>query len=98
MTQIGREHPNPDNIPHLSSSPHNGNGTEHRGSISGIQAPNLPPPSNGAVNSGSPVKESSYLAREATNAGDANEQSQEDAKSLSISPPPKTEGVPIPGQ
>ncbi|KAF2840541.1 Endosulfine-domain-containing protein [Patellaria atrata CBS 101060] len=52
VTQIGREHPVPENIPH-STSPHNSNG--------GI---NLPAPhTSGHGQSGSPVKESSFLHR-----------------------------------
>jgi len=50
-TQIGRDHPNPETIPHLSSTP--------------VQqtTPNLAPP-QGQNHSGSPVKESSILQRE----------------------------------
>ncbi|KAF2759461.1 Endosulfine-domain-containing protein, partial [Pseudovirgaria hyperparasitica] len=62
VTQIGREHPVPENIPH-SSSPHNGPGSGAQGSISGI---NLPAPAPGSTpgQSGSPVKEGSFLHRE----------------------------------
>ncbi|KAF2142618.1 uncharacterized protein K452DRAFT_195315, partial [Aplosporella prunicola CBS 121167] len=54
VTQIGREHPVPENIPH-SSSPHNGAGA-------GGNA-NTPTPHNGGQSS-SPVKENTFLHRE----------------------------------
>lgn len=56
VTQVGREHPVPENIPHGTNSPH---GPNSPGGMS------LPPPGvniNGL--SGSPVKESSFLHRE----------------------------------
>ena len=54
MTQVGREHPVPENIPH-SSSPHILNGNH-------ILNPVLGPGKLG--HAGSPVKESSYLQQE----------------------------------
>lgn len=61
VTQIGREHPVPENIPHASASPHN----QHNGSISA--SPGTIPGQNlaGALaRGGSPVKEGSGLQRE----------------------------------
>lgn len=75
-TDVGREHPVPENIPHLSTSPSAGSGPHERGSISGpiggiglntavTGGPTLAPPGvHGAVQSGSPVKEGSWLQRE----------------------------------
>lgn len=99
VTQIGREHPNPESIPHLSSSPHdpNGNGPgQHRGSISG--GPTLPTPSHSQSGaSGSPIKEGSYLARE-TSADDIPDTEEAvDDKLESVSPPSQQGAVPIRG-
>ncbi|KAI9815007.1 MAG: hypothetical protein M1827_002850 [Pycnora praestabilis] len=89
VTQIGSQHPLPENIPHLSSpSPNttstNGNGNSH--------------PQGQGGSSGSPVKESSFLHRE-TSVDDAEEDEdkkrQEAMEDDSISPPPVKEGVPI---
>lgn len=60
VTQVGREHPVPENIPHSSSPAHN----LHNG------VPVLSPPGSGLVGggapgqNGSPVKEGSFLQRE----------------------------------
>ncbi|KAI9697002.1 MAG: hypothetical protein M1836_004963 [Candelina mexicana] len=91
VTQMGTQHPLPENIPHLTSpgpnnNSTNGNGNGHgHGSISqGGQA-------------GSPVKEASFLHRE-TNIDDAVEEDKKPGKNEvegSISPPPVKEGVPI---
>ncbi|KAF2220158.1 camp-regulated phospho protein/endosulfine conserved region-domain-containing protein [Elsinoe ampelina] len=86
VTAIGREHPSPDTIPHLSSSnPHNGTG-----------GPILQPTqSHGQA--GSPVKESSILQRGVS----VDEQDGEEAKddldrnAEAVSPPPHVQGVPI---
>ena len=78
---MGTQHPLPENIPHLSSSGSNGsncisNGNGH---------------SNGGQ-SGSPVKESSFLHRE-TSVDDQAPKAETNEKS--ISPAPMNEGVPI---
>lgn len=85
VTAIGREHPSPDSIPHLSSSnPHNGN-------IPTLQ------PSQSQGHSGSPVKESSILQRGVS----VDEQDGEtmkddlDRQAEAVSPPPQVQGLPI---
>ncbi|MCJ1485764.1 hypothetical protein MMC06_005939 [Schaereria dolodes] len=84
VTSIGSQHPLPENIPHLSSpSPNNasiGNGNGH-----GVQQQN--------GQSGSPVKESSFLNRETS--VDDQDSGPKEAEDNSISPPPVREGVPI---
>jgi len=81
---VGSQHPLPENIPHLSSSNpaqgHNGN--------SSVNA-------NGVAQSGSPVKEGSFLARE-TSADDLEENDKSNNRhASSISPPTVKEGIPI---
>lgn len=87
VTQIGSQHPNPENIPHLTS-PSNGNvtGTAH-----------MVHQGHGAQ-SGSPVKESSFLHRETSiNDQDDNAGMEEkDQMEASVSPPLVKDGVPIP--
>ncbi|KAF2461497.1 camp-regulated phospho protein/endosulfine conserved region-domain-containing protein [Lineolata rhizophorae] len=66
VTQIGREHPVPENIPH-STSPHNSNPTHPPGHpAAGGNQPHLVPNqnTNGSVHGTSPVKEGSFLQRE----------------------------------
>jgi hypothetical protein len=77
VTQIGREHPVPENIPHSSTSPHN----HHNGSISSASPGTVP--AGHLARGGSPVKEGSYLQRE-TSASDieAEEDTQNDKPSL----------------
>lgn len=84
VTEIGSQHPNPENIPHLSS-PGTGSGV-----IPGHGS------SSHGVPSGSPVKESSYLHRETSINDDEESPTAEDPTlSGSVSPPPTTRGVPI---
>lgn len=81
---VGSQHPLPENIPHLSSS-NPSQGHNSNGSIG----------SNGAMQSGSPVKESSFLARE-TSAEDLEEGDKPTNRhTSSISPPTVKEGIPI---
>ncbi|MCJ1361553.1 hypothetical protein MMC16_000653 [Acarospora aff. strigata] len=88
VTSIGSQHPLPENIPHLASpGPHpNGanNGNGHP--ANGPQGPQ----------SGSPVKESSFLHRE-TSVDDQENQGQRTSERAegSVSPPAVKEGVPI---
>ncbi|KAI9790855.1 MAG: hypothetical protein M1833_001738 [Piccolia ochrophora] len=98
VTQIGREHPLPENIPHLTSpSPGaggntNGNPLNNGGSMPGSSG-----------QSGSPVKEASFLHRETSvDDQDDDEGQQQDAERGhgadgmgSVSPPTVKEGVPI---
>jgi len=86
---VGSQHPLPENIPHLSSPSvgsasqgGSGNGNVHLGGTGGTQ-------------SGSPVKESSFLNRETS----ADELEAREKTGLrvneSVSPPPMKEGIPI---
>ncbi|KAI9841703.1 MAG: hypothetical protein M1837_000435 [Sclerophora amabilis] len=87
VTQIGSQHPLPENIPHLSSpgaSNGNGNGNATQG-----QSQSGP--------SGSPVKESSFLYRQTSIDDQEDGKKQEESQSAddSVSPPPAKEGMPI---
>jgi len=89
---VGSQHPLPENIPHLSSpgvgsanQGGSGNGNIHSGS--------------GGMQSGSPVKESSFLNRE-TSVDELEEKENMKGKPEergvgSVSPPPMKEGIPI---
>jgi len=77
VTQIGREHPVPENIPHSSTSPHN----HHNGSISSASPGTVPAGHLGR--GGSPIKEGSYLQRE-TSASDID--AEEDAEAQKQNP------------
>lgn len=83
VTTIGSQHPLPENIPHLASpgpgSATNGNGNGSVGAIPGGQ-------------SGSPVKESSFLQR--SESVDEGTSPKKDIQDASTSPQAK-EGVPI---
>jgi len=85
---VGSEHPLPENIPHLSSPGVNGpNGGSGNGNVGGA----------GGAQSGSPVKESSFLNRE-TSIDELEEKSKVTGSSRmaeSVSPPPMKEGIPI---
>ncbi|KAI9680557.1 MAG: hypothetical protein M1817_003997 [Caeruleum heppii] len=87
VTEMGTQHPVPENIPHLTSpGPHttNGNGNGVPGHGQGGQ-------------SGSPVKESSFLHRE-TSVDEQDKDAGKEGKGIlenSVSPPPAREGVPI---
>ena len=84
VTTIGSQHPLPENIPHLTSpgptSSTNGNGN---GSGNGVPVP--------GAQSGSPVKESSFLHR--SESVDEGTGPRKDNEESSASSPPK-EGVP----
>ncbi|KAI9753243.1 MAG: hypothetical protein M4579_005256 [Chaenotheca gracillima] len=94
VNQIGSQHPSPESIPHLSSpgtnngmNPGNGNGHAHgQGPIPSGQ-------------SGSPVKESSFLYRQTSvddqEDGSAEQQVERQRTEDSVSPPPAKEGMPI---
>jgi hypothetical protein len=90
VTQMGTQHPVPENIPHLSSPTAN-----HGGSLNGNGS--LPGHGSGGQQSGSPVKESSFLHRE-TSVDDQDNDATADRQGLansSVSPPVIKEGVPI---
>jgi len=84
LTAIGREHPSPDTIPHLSSSNPNGQP--------------LLQPTQSQGHSGSPVKESSILQKGINVDEQDGEAAKDelDRRAEAVSPPPHTEGVPIP--
>lgn len=86
---VGSQHPLPENIPHLSSpgvgsasQGGSGNGNIHPGGVAGLQ-------------SGSPVKESSFLNRETS--VDELDEKENKAERMNdrVSPPPAKEGIPI---
>ncbi|KAH8821011.1 camp-regulated phosphoprotein/endosulfine conserved region-domain-containing protein [Xylogone sp. PMI_703] len=83
---VGSQHPSPENIPHLSSQ----NSFNPTQGLSGNGNINV----NG-LQSGSPVKESSFLARETS--ADELEENDKTANrhAASISPPAVKEGIPI---
>ncbi|GAB7346577.1 hypothetical protein MBLNU457_5765t1 [Dothideomycetes sp. NU457] len=83
VTAIGREHPSPNTIPHLSSS--NPAGT-----------PSLQP-TQSQGHAGSPVKESSILQRGISVDEQEAEVPKDDLdrRAEAVSPPPQVEGVPI---
>jgi len=85
---VGSQHPLPENIPHLSS-PGIGNASQGGSGNSNIQL------GSGGAQSGSPVKESSFLNRE-TSVDDAEESEPTTQRNMdSVSPPPAKEGIPI---
>ena len=99
VTSVGHEHPQPENIPHLSSPVGNGssNGHSHSGSVSGSVSGSISGGLPGAT-SGSPVKESSFLQRE-TSADEPNILGPKSPKSPenrgAPTSPPSERAVPI---
>ena len=97
VTSIGREHPLPENIPHLTSPGPNGttnpiNSGANGGSLSGASGGSFP-----GASSGSPVKESSFLYRETSvdepsTLSPKNPGSPENKETVS---PPAKEGVDV---
>jgi len=83
VTAIGREHPSPNSIPHLSSSNPAG-------------PPSLQP-TQSQGHAGSPVKESSILQRGISVDEQEGEAPKDDLdrRAEAVSPPPHVEGVPI---
>jgi len=99
---VGTEHPLPENIPHLSSpgvsSPIQGGSGNGNALHAGVGIAHPHPYGQPGVQSGSPVKESSFLNRETS----VDEQDKEKAaeaglKDESVSPPPVNQGIPING-
>ncbi|KAI4716045.1 Endosulfine-domain-containing protein [Aureobasidium sp. EXF-10727] len=97
VTSIGVEHPSPDTIPHLSSSPN----TQTPGNPNGNPSLNLQPTtSHQSYVSGSPVKESSILQRGMSvddQDGDVKSamEKRAQAASSSLSPSSESDAVPI---
>jgi len=83
---VGSQHPLPENIPHLSS-PSVSSASQGGSGNGNVQLP-------GGAQSGSPVKESSFLNRE-TSVDDAEKEAKVDRTLDSVSPPPVKEGIPI---
>jgi len=86
---VGSQHPLPENIPHLSSpgignasQGGSGNGNIHLGSSAGLQ-------------SGSPVKESSFLNRETSVDEIDDKENKGERVNDSVSLPPAKDGIPI---
>jgi len=87
---VGSQHPLPENIPHLSSP---GVGSASQGGSGNGNV--LHVVGAGAAQSGSPVKESSFLNRETSvDELEENDQGGERSKD-NDSPPPVKEGIPI---
>lgn len=102
VTSIGHGHPNPESIPHLSTSPANGDRTSISGPTGSIgDRVNLPPATqHTGGNSGSPVKESSMMNRTQSVDDQPEEESQPsevEKIARTISPPAASEGMPIRG-
>ncbi|EAW07934.1 endosulfine family protein [Aspergillus clavatus NRRL 1] len=103
VTNIGSQHPVPENIPHLTAtSPgaHNPSVTSSGSSISsqGQQVPGSISGHPGSIGfqSRSPAKEGSYLQREASADDSENTTTAtQDRNEPSVSPPPARDGVPI---
>jgi len=85
---VGSQHPLPENIPHLSSP---GPGGANGGSGNG----NVQMGSAGGAQSGSPVKESSFLNRETSAEEIEKDDTATSRMDESVSPPPMKEGIPI---
>lgn len=88
---VGSQHPLPENIPHLSS-PAVGNASQ-----GGSGNVNMQLGASGGAQSGSPVKESSFLNRE-TSIDEVEAEAEKNAPKRaldSVSPPPVKEGIPI---
>ncbi|MCJ1403160.1 hypothetical protein MMC11_006383 [Xylographa trunciseda] len=84
VTSIGSQHPLPENIPHLTSPSLSNGGNPAVSGTNGQQS---------SGQSGSPVKESSFLHRETS--VDDQDLSASETGQEAISPPPAKEGVPI---
>jgi len=85
---VGSQHPLPENIPHLSS-PGVGNANQGGSGNNNVQHGSI-----ASLQSGSPVKESSFLNRE-TSADELDKENQDERENASASPPPVKEGIPI---
>ncbi|KAH7026424.1 camp-regulated phosphoprotein/endosulfine conserved region-domain-containing protein [Microdochium trichocladiopsis] len=80
---VGSQHPVPENIPH-ASSPQQGGQHNGAGSTPNLHHPSLHGgPGAGQINSGSPVKESSFLQRE-TSVDDDNSTGDDAANAQAV--------------
>ncbi|PLB44055.1 putative camp-regulated phospho protein family protein Igo1 [Aspergillus steynii IBT 23096] len=103
VTNIGSQHPVPENIPHLTATSPGANNpaAASNGTSTSSQGQQIPGsfsahPGSVGFQSRSPVKEGSYLQRETSaEESDPTLTKDEDAKDLSVSPPPTQGGVPI---
>lgn len=86
---VGSQHPLPENIPHLSS-PGIGNASQGGSGNSNIHLG-----SSGGLQSGSPVKESSFLNRETSVDEIDDKENKGERVNDSVSPPPVKDGIPI---
>ncbi|KAL4809773.1 camp-regulated phosphoprotein/endosulfine conserved region-domain-containing protein [Aspergillus unguis] len=109
VTNIGSQHPVPENIPHLTATSPGANNpmaASNGGSISAQGGQHIPGsisshPGSVGFQSRSPVKEGSFLHRgrsadESENAPESEAAENKDQdQDEAVSPPPATEGVPI---
>lgn len=103
VTNIGSQHPVPENIPHLTATSPGANNpaAASNGTSTNSQGQQIPGsfsghPGSVGFQSRSPVKEASYLQRETSaDESDVPKAKDQDAKDLSVSPPPTQGGVPI---
>ncbi|KAL4751535.1 hypothetical protein BDW72DRAFT_92408 [Aspergillus terricola var. indicus] len=102
VTNIGSQHPVPENIPHLTATSPGANAGGNGGSISAQGGQHIPGsisshPGSVGFQSRSPVKEGSFLHRGRSVDESDNVPHTADNKGPdeAVSPPPATEGVPI---
>ncbi|GAB1215980.1 hypothetical protein ATERTT37_005179 [Aspergillus terreus] len=101
VTNIGSQHPVPENIPHLTATSPGANNpaaASNGSSVSTAQGQQIPGSISGhpgsiGFQSRSPVKEGSFLHRGTS--VDETEGADGQAEEASVSPPPAREGVPI---
>ncbi|PKY00937.1 Endosulfine-domain-containing protein [Aspergillus campestris IBT 28561] len=102
VTNIGSQHPVPENIPHLTATSPGANNpaAASNGSCTSAQGQQIPGsisghPGSVGFQSRSPAKEGSYLQRETSAEGFESDNKDKDAEDPSVSPPPARGGVPI---
>ncbi|KAF9887443.1 hypothetical protein FE257_010160 [Aspergillus nanangensis] len=102
VTNIGSQHPVPENIPHLTAtSPGTNNSVGINNGVSatsqGQQIPGSFSSHSSSIGfqSRSPIKEASYLQRGTSVDEAEGDNTANNAKDLSVSPPPAHGGVPI---
>ena len=103
VTNIGSQHPVPENIPHLTATSPGANNpaAASNGGSTNSQGQHIPGSISGhpgsiGFQSRSPVKEGSYLQRgTSADESEGNTTAPKDTKEPSVSPPPARSGVPI---